>query len=110
MESPIENYPFYTKSFTYNEEYYSVCMTPELYRSPDDEPMEGFEYVWKADRYKGLDFTGAYMVLINSSKHGTQSMKLEPDGKRWSADRRGTDPGLVDLLNEFIEEVQKITG
>ena len=99
-------YPFYERSFEYNNHFYRVILTPELYASGDDEPAEGFEELYQNEFYKGLDFTGGYLVIVTGSKKGSFPLRLEPDGNRWSADEPGMDPGLIDRLNDFILEIR----
>ena len=84
-------YDFTLREFTYNGAQYKVALTPELY--PDDED---------------LDFTGNWLCLLISSKKGTKSFQLKVDPHlKWQSEPKGMDPGLIDELDNIIQEIRK---
>lgn len=84
-------YNFTLRSFTYNGLAYKVAITPELCSDEDD-----------------LDFTGNYCVMMISELKGTMMFELSVDQhKRWESEPRGIDPGIIDKLDQIIQESRK---
>ena len=91
MEQNHFPYEFTIKSFIYNDFAYKITLTPELYREED-----------------GLDFTGNYCVMMISELRGTMMLTLNVDrSKKWESDPPGLDPGLIDIIDQIIQDLRK---
>jgi len=79
------------REFEYNGVQFKVALAPEVY--PDED---------------GLDFTGNYSGILISSKKGTKTFELLVDHhQKWQTVPKGMDPGLVDILDDIIQELRQ---
>jgi len=93
MDNPeILPFDIILREFEYNAVQYKVALAPELY------PEDG-----------GLDFTGNYSGILISSNRGTKTFELLVDPHlKWQTVPKGMDPGLVDILDDIIQELRQM--
>ena len=87
-------YKITVESFKYNDEVYTVAISPEL--NPEDV---------------GLDFTGNYTGLLIDPNHGTYTFVLSPSGKdKWKFEddylKQIIKPEVLNRIGDIISRLQ----